>query len=204
MSCICIYVMTSFIFHLCSWVLSSLFSLFSVTKQKLRFVVEQIFREAAAHCLRHTVLMKILQVSFLSRKSSLPHYLKSHLYRLIWLWTHLSSYSISLFFPLLISCSLSLSHSCLMRRSRTAKRMNHAEWVPAVLLCPCASALCSAVLAVIRAEANSRGSRPTHGTEKEQMIAASVTDRLLISAVVRLFLKVLHQLKDEHTLSLHI
>ena len=105
------------IFHHRLWVssLSFVLILFNKAEVKIRgiLVIEQIFKAAAAaaNYLRHTVLMKILQVSFLSRKSSLPHYLKSHLYRLIWLWTQLSSYSISLFPFFLPFSSLVLCHS---------------------------------------------------------------------------------------------
>lgn len=41
-------------------------------------------------------------------------------------------------------------NSCLMRRSKTAKRMNRAEWVPEVQICPCASVLWLAVFVIIR------------------------------------------------------
>lgn len=126
--------------------------------------------------------MKTLRVSFLGEKTRYlaPHYLEPHhLYRFTF-WSFQYSFDcvpILAHFPsifLFISCSLSLSHSCLMRRSRTAKRMNHAEWVPAVLLCPRVSALWSAVLAVIRADANSRGSRPTRSAGERKIIAVSV------------------------------
>lgn len=120
---------------------------------------------------------------------------------LIWLCALLSSYSTSFFF-LFISCSLSISHSCLMRRSRTAKRMNHAEWVPAVLLCPCVSALWSADLAVIRAEANSRGSRLTRSNGEQKMMAVSVVQtsdicRLLDLSCRNIFKRLLHWFKNK-------
>lgn len=111
------------------------------------------FKEVVACCLRQKALIK-------NTASVLP------LWEEIWLFLHSSdcvpilahALYLSLFFPPFhLLFSVTLTHSCLMRRSRTAKRMNHAEWVPAVLLCPCVSALWSAVLAVIRARANSRG-----------------------------------------------
>lgn len=121
--------------------------------------------------------------SVLPRQEKLTSTLSQNTSVKINLTVDLSLLIFCLFSPLFISCSLSLTHSCLMRRSRTAKRMNHAEWVPAVLFCLCVSALWSGVLAVIRAEANSGGSRLTHGAGKEQMAAAYVTDRILISAI---------------------
>lgn len=123
-------------------------SIFLVQIKSCVFALWQSKRQADAYNLRHLIFDFFFfnKNSFLWEYFALAHHMISNCIICGLLIFFCDPFDCLYFLPF----HLLSWNSCLMRRSKTAKRMNRAEWVPEVQNCPCASVLWLAVLVIIR------------------------------------------------------